>query len=94
MGKRGVGLDPSELTGRVVDLAGVLESEQKTRIIQLLEGHEAATTQQFAVLILPGLEGDALEDFSIRTVENGNWEPGRRTMVCSFWWPWPRKNAD
>ena len=35
-----------------------------------------ATTQRFAVLILPGLEGDALEDFSIRTVEK--WQLGTR----------------
>ena len=34
-----------------------------------LKAHEKASTQQFAVLTIPSLEGDPIEDFSIRTVE-------------------------
>ena len=64
------GLEPPALTGRVVDRAGILESTKKEQIEDLLTEHENATTNQFAVLIVPSLEGDNLEDFSIRTVES------------------------
>ena len=67
-------LTPPDLTGRVVDLAGVIEDGQKTEIIGMLKAHENATTQQFAVLILPSLEGEVLEEFSMRTVEK--WQLG------------------
>ena len=40
----------------------------------MLKAHENATTQQFAVLILPSLEGEVLEEFSMRTVEK--WQLG------------------
>ena len=68
------GLEPPSLTGRVVDRAGVIESFKKEQIERLLEEHEEATSNQIAVLVVPGLEGDVLEDFSIRTVES--WKLG------------------
>ncbi|HMJ10908.1 MAG TPA: TPM domain-containing protein, partial [Polyangiaceae bacterium] len=69
-------LEVPALTGRVVDRAEVLEPEAEQRISALLEAHEKASGQQFAVLTVPSLEGDALEDFSIRVVES--WKLGKK----------------
>jgi uncharacterized protein len=62
-------LEVPKLAGRVNDYADVLPQDAEQRIDRKLESHEKATGQQFAVLTIRSLEGDALEDFSIRTVE-------------------------
>jgi len=62
-------LEPPPLEDRVMDLAGLLSGAEAEALIQQLQAHEKATTQQFAVLTIPSLEGDPIEDFSIRTVE-------------------------
>jgi uncharacterized protein len=64
------------LTGRVVDQANVLPPDAEARITQRLEAHEAASGQQFAVLTVPSLQGDPLEDYSIRVVES--WKLGQK----------------
>ena len=62
-------LEPPPLTDRVMDLADILTDQEEKALIQTLKAHEKASTQQFAVLTIPSLEGDPIEDFSIRTVE-------------------------
>jgi uncharacterized protein len=69
-------LEVPELTGRVVDRADVLSPEAEARIGNLLEGYEKQTGQQFAVLTVPSLDGDAIEDFSIRVVDK--WKLGKK----------------
>ncbi len=68
--------DVPPLTGRVTDQAGVLSAEERTQLGALLAAHEQATGHQFAVLIVPSLEGDPIEDFSIRVVEA--WQLGKK----------------
>lgn len=60
----GWGLAVPPLTGRVVDLAHILPASFKEIIEAKLADHEAKTTNQVAVLILPSLEGEAIEEFS------------------------------
>lgn len=67
-------LDVPELTGRVVDRADVLSPDDEARITNLLEAHERASGQQFAVLTIPTLDGEAIEAFSMRVVER--WKLG------------------
>ncbi len=52
-----------ELTGRVVDNAGMLDSAREREISQLLEAHETATTNQVAVVTLPDLGGYSIETY-------------------------------
>ncbi|MCP9472864.1 MAG: TPM domain-containing protein [Nitrospira sp.] len=61
-----LGLDVPALTGRIVDPAHVLPASAKESIEAKLAEHEAKTTNQVAVLILPSLEGESLEEFSHR----------------------------
>ncbi len=57
------------LTGRVVDQADILTPATEKAITALLAAHEEATSHQVAVLTIPSLEGEAIEDFSIRVAE-------------------------
>lgn len=68
--------DVPPLRGRVTDDAGVLSTAEVRRIEQRLMDYEQATGRQFAVLTVTSLEGDPIEDFSIRVVEA--WKLGRK----------------
>ncbi len=70
-----VALEAPFLSGRVVDLAGLLTESEKQAIEQKLSAFEQKTGAQLAVLTIPGLEGEPLEDYSIRVVET--WKLGR-----------------
>lgn len=52
-----------ELTGRVVDQAEMLSPEVETRLTQMLQAHEQASTEQVVVVTLPDLQGYPIEDF-------------------------------
>jgi uncharacterized protein len=69
-------LEVPALRGRVNDYAGLLPSTKAQEIEERLAQFEKETGHQIAVLTVPGLEGDALEDFSIRVAEN--WKIGQK----------------
>jgi len=71
-------LDVPPLTGRVVDLAGVIESAVEERIEAKLALLEKSDTTQIVVLTVPTLDGDSIEDFSIQVVEK--WKLGRKGL--------------
>jgi uncharacterized protein len=63
------------LSGRVVDLADMLPPDAEARVQAKLQAFEEKTGTQVAVLTVASLEGDSLEDFSMRVVET--WKLGR-----------------
>ncbi len=69
-------LDVPEPRGPVTDLAGLLTPADVASIGNQLIAYREATGHQFAVLIIPSLEGEALEDFAIRLVESKAWALG------------------
>jgi len=64
------------LTGRVVDLGHVLPTEVAASLTRHLESHETKTSNQVAILILPSLEGEPLEEFSHRVATT--WKLGQK----------------
>jgi uncharacterized protein len=64
------------LTGRVVDLAHVLDQRTVDALTQMLADHEAATTDQIVVVTLPDLQGDTIEQWGYALL-NG-WGIGQR----------------
>ncbi|WP_027330416.1 TPM domain-containing protein [Marinimicrobium agarilyticum] len=52
-----------ELTGRVVDRAEMLAPEVETRLTQMLQAHEQASTEQVVVVTLPDLQGFPIEEY-------------------------------
>lgn len=55
--------DFPELTGRVVDRAEMLSPEVETRLTQMLQAHEQASTEQVVVVTLPDLQGFPIEQY-------------------------------
>lgn len=64
------------LTGRVNDHAGILSLATAQELESLLKAHEDSTSNQVAVLTVESLEGDVLEEFSIRVVDT--WKLGKK----------------
>ena len=63
------------LTSRVVDRAGILSPEEEESLTRKLESIETETSVQFVVVTIPSLEGDPIEDYSIRLAEE--WKIGQ-----------------
>jgi uncharacterized protein len=64
------------LAAHVNDTAGMLSTEAAERLDRKLSAYEQSSQHQFALLTIDSLDGDALEDFSIRTVEA--WKLGKK----------------
>lgn len=69
-------LDVPPLAGRIVDLARVLSVNEADSLSVALKAHEDTTGNQVAVLILPSLEGESLEDYAHRVATS--WKLGQR----------------
>ncbi|VVN98113.1 TPM domain-containing protein [Pseudomonas fluorescens] len=52
-----------QLTGRVVDNAGMIEPSVREQLTQQLNAHEKATGEQLVVVTLPDLQGTDIADF-------------------------------
>jgi uncharacterized protein len=70
-------LQPSlpALTGRVVDLAGILSPAEEETLVRRLETIETETSVQIVVATIRSLEGEPIEDYSIRLAES--WKIGQ-----------------
>lgn len=69
-------LEAPQLTGRINDQAGMLSPETKQRLEQRLAAFERETSNQVAVLTVPSLEGDDIDQFSIRVADA--WKLGQK----------------
>ena len=67
---------PEGPEGRITDRTGTLSRNEIAALDQKLAAFERETTNQIAVLIIPSLEGDSLEDYSIRLAEK--WKIGQK----------------
>jgi len=70
------GQDVPYLSGRVNDYAGMLSSGVARDLEERLRAHEEQTSNQVVVLTVATLEGNVIEDFSIRVAEA--WKLGQR----------------
>jgi len=57
-------LEVPYLTGRITDNAELLDNASRQQLTALLEAHEHKTGNQIAVLTLPSLEGENLEEYA------------------------------
>ncbi|MDH4153073.1 MAG: TPM domain-containing protein [Nitrospira sp.] len=69
-------LDVPPLTGRVVDLAHILPSSTVESLTARLAALEGQSSNQVAVLTIPSLEGESLEEFTHRVATT--WKLGRK----------------
>ena len=66
------------LQARLTDLTGTLSSEQKGLLETTLRTFEARKGSQFAVLLVPTTQPEAIEPFALRVVEQ--WKLGRKRV--------------
>src|SRR3989338_2699027 len=66
---------PERPAGYVTDEAGLLSPPVRQRLEYRLADYERKTTNQVVVAAFPSLEGESLEDFSIRLAEK--WKIGQ-----------------
>lgn len=64
------------LTGRVVDAAGIIDSEQRQQLIQKLADFEAKSSDQVVVVTVPSLNGEDIESYSNRLFRS--WALGQK----------------
>ncbi len=69
-------LEVPYLVQRVTDNAKILSPKVVSELGKILESHEIATSNQIAVLIIKSLEGEILEQYSIKVVES--WKLGAK----------------
>jgi len=67
---------PPQPQGRVSDYTSTLTDSQIKALERTLAAFEQETTNQIAVLVIPTLGGDSLEDYSIRLAEK--WQIGQK----------------
>ncbi len=71
-------LEVPPLTGRVNDTASMLSQQTVAKLTNLLETFEATDSTQIVVLTIPSLEGEVLEEYSLRVVET--WKIGQKNV--------------
>jgi len=69
-------LDVPQLSGRVNDYAGMLSPEAASRLEQKLAAFERDQTTQIVVLTVPSLQGDDIDQFTIRVADQ--WKIGQK----------------
>lgn len=73
---KGFGLDVPELSGHVNDQADLISSGVELKIENYLREFERSDSTQVAVLTIPSLEGEALDEYSLRVAET--WALGQK----------------
>lgn len=71
-------LDAPAMNGPVNDLAGVMSAAERSAVMDYLSAVDSQTGVQVAILTVDSLEGDSLEDFSMRVAEK--WKLGKKEV--------------
>jgi len=69
-------VDIPYLTGRVTDHADILSQETEKKISERLRAHEESTGNQIAVLTVPTLGGEGIEEYAVAVFQE--WKLGRK----------------
>ena len=64
------------LTGRVTDNAQILSPETRQSLTEILKDHEGRTGNQIAVLTVPTLNGESIEEYAVEVFEE--WKLGQQ----------------
>jgi uncharacterized protein len=64
------------LTGRVTDNAEILSASMRKSLTEQLKAHEARTGNQIAVLTVPSLEGESIEEYAVDVFKE--WKLGQK----------------
>jgi len=76
MARPAFALEVPPYKGYVNDYADMISPQVEVRLERALQSFDLTDSTQIAVLTVPSLQGDSLEEFSIRTVDR--WQVGRK----------------
>ncbi len=76
IGTAALALDVPFLSGHVNDTAHMLSQETAMELERMLTAYEDSTTNQIVLLTITTLDGESLEDFSLRVAET--WKLGKK----------------
>jgi len=68
--------DVPYLTGRVVDDAEILKPATRETLTATLKAHEQTTTNQVAILTVPTIGGESIEEYAVKVFES--WKLGQK----------------
>lgn len=74
--KLALSLEVPRLSKRVTDLANMVDPGTESVLEDRLRSHETATTDQIAVLTVPSLEGEIIEEYALKVAEQ--WALGQK----------------
>ena len=69
---------PLPLTGQIMDNAGMISAAVEARLLSKLAAHETKSGNQIVVLTIPSLNGENLEDYSLRL--GRGWKLGQKDL--------------
>ncbi len=69
-------VDVPYLTGRVTDNAEILSTDMRRSLTERLKAHEDRTTNQIAVLTIPALDGESIENYADEVFKS--WKLGKK----------------
>ncbi len=70
------GADIPYLTGRITDNAQILSTETRQSLTETLKEYEDRTTNQIAVLTIPTLDGESIEEYAVKVFDA--WKLGQK----------------
>jgi uncharacterized protein len=71
-------LEVPRLQDRIMDLAGILKDSEAAELKAKLKQLETDTTAQMAILVIPDLQGDKLEEYSLKVANT--WKLGQKDL--------------
>jgi uncharacterized protein len=71
-----MGADIPYLTGRITDNAQILSPETHQSLTEILKEYEDRTTNQIAVLTVPTLDGESIEEYAVKVFDA--WKLGQK----------------
>ena len=75
-----ISIDFPKLKGRVNDYANILTASEEKSLDSLLMEIEKKSTSQVVLLTIPSLQGETIEDYSIRLTEQKDWKIGQKGL--------------
>ncbi len=69
-----------KLKGRINDYAGILEPAEENVLEEMFANFEKKTSSQLVLLTIKSLEGETIEDYSIRLTEQKDWKIGQKGL--------------
>lgn len=84
LASRALALDVPQLKGHVNDYANILKAQERESLENMLTQYESETSNQIVILTISSLDGEVLEEYSIKVAEK--WKIGQKSKDNGVIW--------